>query len=87
MKSLFSEEKVCWFCGNPRAELHHIVNGGGNRELSDEYGLTMYLCRRHHERVHSDQKLDESLKKHAQEKFEETHSHEEWMDLFHKNYL
>lgn len=39
------------------------------------------------EGVHFNPVQDALLKKNAQEKFEETHSHEEFMRLFGKNYL
>lgn len=78
----------CYICGITRPlHKHHVVNGLGNRENSERYGLWVYLCRKHHERVHADQELDEALKRYAQKEYEKSHTHTEWMKTFHKNYL
>ena len=31
-----------------QTEEHHVVFGAGQRQLSEEYGLKVYLCREHH---------------------------------------
>ena len=90
MKSILQSRKVCWVCGNPNVEEHHVLYGSANRKKAEKFGLKIYLCQEHHTGrtgVHFNKTLDEILKKFAQTKFEETHSHEEWMDIFHKNYL
>jgi len=42
-----SDYKTCWLCGRngtqDRLEKHHIF-GGANRDKSERYGLTVYLC-------------------------------------------
>lgn len=87
-KSILQNEQECFFCKTTKAlHQHHVVNGGGNRMLSEDEGIWVYLCAKHHDRVHQDQKLDEALKSYAQKEYEKTHTHEEWMSLFHKNYL
>lgn len=90
MKSILQKEKMCWVCGSPHVVEHHVFFGG-KRELSDKYGLTVYLCGKHHnasnEGVHFNKTLDNILKKFAQTKFEEVYSHEEFMKIFRKNYL
>ena len=92
MKSILQDgEPRCYVCGCVRnLELHHVMSGTANRKLSDEYGLTVYLCRDHHTGsigVHSDIILNQRLKRDAQRAFEKTHSHAEWMTIFRKNYL
>ena len=36
--------KRCFLCGNYGGLERHHVFGGSNRKLSEEYGLTVYLC-------------------------------------------
>lgn len=88
MNSIMQTECECFLCKTTKhLQVHHLINGIGNRGMCDLYGLTVYLCAKHHEMVHKDQRLDEDLKKYTQRAFEETHSREEWMNAFHKNYL
>ena len=81
----------CFVCGYARElELHHIMHGTANRRLSTRYGLTCWLCRTHHTGrfgVHSNAELNRKLQQEAQTAFEKTHSREEWMTIFGKNYL
>lgn len=84
-------EERCFLCGCRRdLELHHIMHGTANRRLATRYGLTCLLCRSHHTGkfgVHSDAELNTKLEKLAQKAFEKTHTRQEWMDIFGKNYL
>lgn len=70
---------------------HHIFFGTANRKKSEEYGMKVNLCLNHHETgehaVHKDRDTDLKLKRIAQEKFEETHSREEFRKIFGKSYL
>ena len=72
-------------------EQHHIMHGTANRKMSEKYGLKVWLCVRHHregpEAVHTNRDIDLELIKDGQRKFEELHSHDEWMSAFMKNYL
>lgn len=71
-------------------ECHHVMSGTANRRLSDQYGLVVWLCREHHTGdtgVHKNRKKADSLKRLAQIAFEARHSHDEWMQVFKKNYL
>ena len=43
---------ICAICGKPYVEEHHLVYGRGKRELADEDGLTIPLCRECHEKIH-----------------------------------
>ena len=70
-------------------ERHHIL-AGSNRKWSEAYGLTVTLCHEHHTGKNGAQynrQLGNSLKRLAQIAFEARHSHEEWMEIFRKNYL
>ena len=91
MKSiLMDKEEGCLVCGNPYVEEHHVFFGTADRKLSEQYGLKVYLCAKHHRGntgAHFDSSLDKFLKKMAQEKFEEQHSHDEFIRLFMRDYL
>lgn len=84
-------DEYCFVCGSTRnLELHHIMHGTANRRLSTRYKLTCWLCKGCHtgkNGVHHNAVLNRHLQQVAQTKFEETHTHEEWMKLFKKNYL
>lgn len=90
MKSILQKEECCFFCGKRTGlECHHIL-GGPNRKWSDKYGLVVMLCHEHHTGdggAQYDKERNQSLKRLAQIAFEARHSHEEWMDIFKKNYL
>lgn len=88
---MLQENKCCFFCGSTQnLERHHIF-GGANRNNSEKYGLVVYLCHWCHNEppmgVHHNINTNILLKKHGQKAFEATHSHEEFMRIFGKNYL
>lgn len=95
--SLLSEDRVCWVCGSPNVELHHVYSGWANRCQSDKYGCTVYLCRRHHTNqlhgVHFDRDLDMKLRRECQKAWEARYAknpygvHEEFRRIFGKSYL
>ena len=89
MKSILQDKKECFFCHyTQNLEVHHCVHGTANRKIADKCGLTVRLCHRCHSLVHdSDRGLDLELIQLAQRKFEETHSRDEWRELFCKSYL
>ena len=70
---------------------HHLIGGTANRKLSEKYGLKVPLCWYHHHDsktgVHHNKELSLKLHQLGQQMFEETHSHEEYMRIFKKNYL
>lgn len=92
MKSIIQLPKRCYVCHTTQnLHLHHIIYGNGNRSKSDQYGLTVWLCARHHdmsnEGVHCGNKeLDLELKKLAQSTFEKKY-HRSFLDVFGKNYM
>lgn len=87
---LNAKEDGCFICGRQPVDLHHCMPGS-RRKICDEDGLTVYLCRRHHSMpgysAHYNKQLADYLKRLAQEKYEETHTHEEFMERYGKNYL
>lgn len=72
-------------------EEHHVFYGGGLRQVSEENGFKVYLCRGHHKdgprAVHNCRETRELLCRIFQMKYEETHTREEFRALGIKNYL
>lgn len=92
------DKSRCFLCGRRNGygvnalEAHHILEGIGKRAASEKYGLKVYLCgvtchREGPKSAHKCKDTREALTKLAQEKFEETHSREEFVLVFGKNYL
>lgn len=81
----------CYVCGTTLNLHKHHVFGGANRKHSEKYGLTVWLCGRHHnmseEGVHFNKALDLKLKTKYQKIFEDEHGHDEFMKIFGRNYL
>lgn len=90
MKSIIQSEKKCFFCQSPHVEEHHLYFGA-KRKLSEKYGLKVWLCPAHHRTgpvsPHRNREVDLELKMMGQRKFEETHTREEFMRIFGRNYL
>ena len=90
---LDTEPGQCYACRREGyTEYHHIIFGNGLRKIADENGLTCYLCYECHRGtygVHGKEgnTLNRILKAHVQKKYEELHSHEEWMELIGRNYI
>ena len=92
MESIVQKNKCCFVCGTTQGlHKHHIFYGRANRKLSEKWGCWCWLCGRHHnlssEGVHFNKPLDLHLKKESQQRFEFLHSHEEFMEIFGKNYI
>lgn len=89
MNSIYGNKSICKICGVQKAtDWHHMVNGNKfMRKHCEEYGLVIPLCRNCHNRIHKDQSLDVEYKRIAEERFLRSHTMEEWMKFFHKNYL
>lgn len=82
--------KQCYLCGRQTGLERHHVMAGSNRKLSEKYGLTVWLCHNCHtgtKGAQYDRTKGDFLKQDAQRAFEKEYSHEEWMDIFRKNYL
>ncbi len=92
MKSIMQSARECYICGATRWLHRHHVYFGRNRENSDRYGFTCWLCEAHHEGtygVHGKEGAyyDIKLKRECQEIFELTHSRKEFMAIIGRNYL
>lgn len=71
-------------------ERHHVMTGA-NRDFAEKFGLWVWLCgetcHRGKNGVHQNRQLADRMKRLAQIAFEARHSHDEWMQVFRKNYL
>lgn len=76
-------------CGTTHGlQKHHVMNAS-NRKHADSDGLWVWLCMEHHtgsEGVHTHPKLMTELKRQAQAIYEDTHTREEWMKKYGRNY-
>lgn len=84
--------KECYITGSTSGlHKHHIYFGNPLRRISEENGFWVWLRADWHNMadygVHFNKELNLKLKRECQEKFEETHSREEFMRLIGKNYL
>lgn len=77
----------CYLCGSQISEEHHLIFGRGMRELSEQYGLVIQLCRACHEEMHRNKVMMAWSKAEGQRRFEAEHGHEEYMKIFGRNYL
>lgn len=93
MKSIISTKQECYICKTTsNLEYHHIIHGRGKRNLSEKYGLALYLCHEHHQGttgVHGKdgKKLDHKLKRLAERKWLEAdynRSINDWIQIFGK---
>ena len=96
-KSIMPAYGGCWLCryldddDRPKStEVHHIFFGP-NRSRSEEYGFTTDLCISHHRTgpnaVHKNRTTCRILQSECQERFEKTHSREEFVRIIGKSYL
>ena len=90
-KSIMQSEKQCFICGTTYdLHVHHCIYGSANRKLSDQYGLTIFLCRMHHtgsSGIHFNKALDDQVKKLAQERFEEVYGADKgFVEIFGRNF-
>ena len=92
-KSILQSDKECYLCRkryNLRTtrglEEHHILFGRGRRELSERYGLKVWLCHNHHNEphlgVHFDPAAQRELEQAAQFAFDELHGPGSFAEVF-----
>lgn len=87
---MLQRKKECLICKTTlNLQCHHVYEGT-YRKASDRYGLTVWLCMKHHtgeEGIHHNSKLDRQLKAKAQKAFEKKYGHELFMRTFGINYI
>lgn len=79
---------VCYIChAHCQTDVHHIFEGS-NRKASDDYGLTIDICRVCHRDIHRNPKKYEWLKEKAQifAMQYKGWTIDQWRKLFRKNY-
>lgn len=84
------DSSICFLCGRPATETHHVLGGTANRKLSEKYGLTVRLCHNCHtgtDGAQYDRNKNFELKAEAQMAFEKLYGHEKWMLTFRRNYI
>ncbi len=90
--SLIEDRYQCYLCGESRTDVeHHHIFGGPNRESSDKLGLVVMLCPDCHRTgkyaVHKDVGRGIELKVKGQTEFEKFNSHEDFVRIFHRNWI
>lgn len=79
MKSIIQKNRVCYFCEREYGlDRHHAMHGTANRRLADQDGLTVYLCRECHRKLHDTEagaEMDLKLKRDAETA---------WLNYYHK---
>lgn len=80
----------CFICKTAPAEIHHIIFGTANRDLSDKFGLVVPLCAKHHRTgdnaVHRSEAANLYFKKIAQERFEKIWPEYNFREVFGKEW-
>lgn len=92
MDSILQDGKECYITGDTLGlHKHHCYFGNPNRKSSEKYGCWIWLRYDWHNGanygVHFDHRLDMMIKEDCQKKFEETHTREEFRDIFGRSYL
>lgn len=95
MKSIVTKHTdICYFCQKPKECEHHLIFGNGQRKLSEEDGLKIPLCHKHHnmgsvtERIHGNP-MAEKLSKMLGQAIWEKHygDRESFRKRYGKSYL
>lgn len=79
---------VCFVCGKRGAtDWHHVFNGA-MKKRSEEDGMMIHIHRGCHRFLHEHPMSNETMKKRAQRKWEETYGDREaFIERYRKNYL
>ena len=83
---------ICEICEREgQTTRHHVYFGVANRKLSEKYDMVADLCPDCHQygktAVHNCRTTDLRLKEKYQRIFEETHTREEFREIFGRSYL
>ena len=93
MESIISNSKYCHLCGKWYSLQKHHCLGGPDRQKADDDGLWVWLCADCHiagkHAVHGPYgtQYRQMLRREAQAAYERTHTREEWMERYGRNYL
>ena len=90
-KSIMQNTPQCLYCRTTLNLHYHHVYGGRNRQKSEKYKCTCWLCGVHHDLsndgVHFNKELDTEIKDKCQRIFETMYSHELFMQEFGRDYI
>lgn len=92
-KSIIQKDwNKCFLCDSNRLlENHHVFGGNPGRKLSEQYGLTVRLCRSCHnvppEGVHFNPEMMDELHQIGQKAFEKAYPDISFISIFGRNYL
>lgn len=90
---LFGDERVCFVCGSPYVERHHVYGGVGRRPISEREGCCIYLCHEHHQGrtgAHQDKRFRDALRAECQRRWEEREGvtdHEAFIKVFGESFI
>ncbi len=89
--SIIQTTKECMVCRTTKDLHRHHIFPSKNRQKSEQFGCTCWLCGSHHNLsdlgVHFNKELDDELKDYCQRAFERKYSHIEFMYHFGRNYI
>ena len=87
-KSIMQDEKACFITGYQGPLDRHHIYAGNKRKASEKFGCWIWLRHDIHMELHDRNKaLDKMLRRACQERFEEIHSHDDFMRIFGKSYI
>ena len=76
----------CYVCKAPKQDIHEIYEGA-RRIPSMKYGCCLPVCRKCHQRFHSDREFAIAYKQLFQSEFEKLYSREKFIEVFKRSYL
>lgn len=84
---IYHNLSICAYCGSKNNVQKNEVYEGAKRGVSMQHGFIVPLCDPCHKKFHKNREFALKYKKMFQSKYEETHSHEDFMKLIHHNYI
>lgn len=89
--SIMQSSRECYITGDINGLHKHHIFQGVRRKAADAWGCWVWLRWDWHNGsnygVHKNKELDTRLKRACQERFEQIHGHDKFMEVFGKNYL
>ncbi len=84
---IYKDFSKCCVCGSVNNISINEVFEGSYRKKSMIYGMTNPLCFNCHRRFHDDMEFNKKIKRQFQREFEKTHTRDEFISIFMKNYI
>ncbi len=91
-KGIVEDMEHCYVCGTNQVEMHHCINGRGQRSIADQYNLVIPLCPEHHRNgsysPHRNAEINSQYAKISQAYFEQNiGNREDFMKLFGRSWI